>query len=110
MAYYTPEQVAKAKEWDLLTCLQVFEPGELKKCGTNEYCTRTHDSLKISNGKWNWHSRGIGGRTALEYLIKIRGLDFLGAMNVLCGQAAPPEPKQPIPKKKPVFIDRKSVV
>ena len=33
MAYYTPEQVAKAKEWDLLTCLQVFEPGELKKCG-----------------------------------------------------------------------------
>ena len=104
MAYYTPEQVAKAKEWDLLTCLQVFEPGELKKCGTNEYCTRTHDSLKISNGKRNWHSRGIGGRTALEYLIKIRGLDFLGAMNVLCGQAAPPEPKQPIPKKKPVFI------
>ena len=71
-----PEQVAKAKEWDLLTCLQVFEPGELKKCGTNEYCTRTHDSLKISNGKWNWHSRGIGGRTALEYLIKIRGLTF----------------------------------
>lgn len=104
MAYYTPEQVAKAKEWDLLTYLQVFEPGELKKCGTNEYCTRTHDSLKISNGKWNWHSRGIGGRTALEYLIKVRRLEFLEAMNVLCGQAAPPEPKQPIPKKKPVFI------
>lgn len=104
MAYYTPEQVAKAKEWDLLTYLQVFEPGELKKCGTKEYCTRTHDSLKISNGKWNWHSRGIGGRTALEYLIKVRRLEFLEAMNVLCGQAAPPEPKQPIPKKKPVFI------
>ena len=64
MAYYTPEQVAKAKEWDLLTYLRVFEPGELKKCGTNEYCTRTHDSLKISNGKWNWHSRGIGGGRA----------------------------------------------
>lgn len=104
MAYYTPEQVAKAKEWDLLTYLQVFEPGELKKCGTNEYCTRTHDSLKISNGKWNWHSRGIGGRTALEYLIKVRGLNFLGAIEVLCGQAAPLEPKQPAPKKKPVFI------
>ena len=33
MAYYTPEQVAKAKEWDLLTYLQVFEPGELKNAG-----------------------------------------------------------------------------
>ena len=31
--FYTPEQVAKAKEWDLLTYLQVFEPGELKNAG-----------------------------------------------------------------------------
>ena len=103
MAYYTPEQVAEAKEWDLLTYLQVFEPGELRKCGTNEYCTRTHDSLKISNGKWHWHSRGLGGRTALEYLIKVRGLDFLGAMEVLCGQAAPPESKRPAPEKRTNF-------
>ena len=61
----TKEQIARAKEWDLLSYLQAYEPQELKKCGRNEYCTVSHDSLKISNGRWHWHSQGIGGRTAL---------------------------------------------
>ena len=64
MTPLTKEQIQRAKEWDLLSYLQTFEPGELKRCGPHEYCTRTHDSLKISNGKWCWNSRGIGGRTA----------------------------------------------
>lgn len=93
----TKEQIAKAKEWDLLSYLQAYEPGELKKCG-NEYCTRSHDSLRISNGKWHWHSQGIGGRTALDYLIKVRGLDFVGAVETLCGYCPPPEPERPKPK------------
>ena len=77
MTPLTKEQIQRAKEWDLLSYLQAFEPGELKQCGPHEYCTRTHDSLKISNGKWCWNSRGIGGRTALDYLIKVRGMDFV---------------------------------
>lgn len=84
------EQIAQAKEWDLLAYLQEREPHELKRCGPNEYCTRTHDSLKISNGKWCWNSRGIGGRTALDYLIKVRGMDFAGAVETLCGSRSPP--------------------
>ena len=81
----TKEQIAQAKEWDLLSYLQTYEPQELKRSGPNEYCTRTHDSLKISNGKWCWNSQGIGGRTALDYLIKVRGMDFVGAVEALCG-------------------------
>ena len=42
------EQIEKAKEWDLLSYLQAYEPHELKRSGPNEYCTRTHDSLKIT--------------------------------------------------------------
>ena len=82
----TKEQIARAKEWDLLSYLQAFEPQELRKCGGREYRTVTHDSLKISNGKWNWHSRGIGGRTALDYLVKVRGMDFVSAVETLCGE------------------------
>ena len=59
------EQIAAAKEIDLLSYLQVYEPGSFKKSGPNEYRLIEHDSLKISNGKWCWHSRGIGGRSAL---------------------------------------------
>jgi len=99
----TKEQIEKAKEWDLLSYLQRYEPQELKKCGSREYCTRTHDSLKISNGKWNWHSRGIGGKTALDYLIKVRGMDFVGAVEALCGYRAPPPSERSAPKPRKPF-------
>ena len=101
MSSVSKEQIAAAKEWDLLSYLQAYEPQELKRSGPNEYCTRTHDSLKISNGKWCWNSRGIGGRTALDYLVKVRGMDFVGAVEALCGYRAPPpqqRPAQPIHK------------
>lgn len=98
MRKITNQQIAKAKKWDLLSYLQIHDPHELKRCGPREYCTRTHDSLKISNGKWCWNSRGIGGRTALDYLIKVQGMDFVGAVETLCGYRAPPPQKRPAPK------------
>ena len=42
-----------------------------------------HDSLKISNGKWMWWSRGFGGSSALDYLIKVKCMPFMDAMKVL---------------------------
>ena len=86
----TEEQIAEAKRWDLLSYLQAYEPGELKKSGPREYRTRSHDSLVISNGKWHWCSRNMGGRTALDYLIKVRGQDFVSAVETLCGGGASP--------------------
>lgn len=47
-----------------------------------------HDSLKISNGKWMWWSRGFGGASALDYLIKVRGDPFTKAMEKILGQEA----------------------
>ncbi len=76
MRYIAAEDVAKAKEMDLLTCLRNYEPQELVHVSGNTYCTREHDSLRISNGKWCWFSQGIGGRSALGYLIKVKGIPF----------------------------------
>ena len=53
MAYATPEDIAQAREMDLLTYLQNYEPCELVKVANGTYCTREHDSLKISNGMWS---------------------------------------------------------
>ena len=83
MAYVTPEAIAQAKQMDLLTYLQNFDPQELVKESATSYCTREHDSLKISNGKWNWFSRRIGGRTALDYLIKVKGYSFTEAVETI---------------------------
>ena len=61
MPYYIQEEIERAREMDLFTYLQRYDPGELVHVHGKEYCTRTHDSLKISNGKWMWWSRGFGG-------------------------------------------------
>jgi len=104
MAYIPPEVVAQAKQMDLLTYLKNYEPEELVHFSGDTYCTRTHDSLKISNGKWCWFSRGIGGRSALDYLIKVNGYTFTQAVERIMGQAAiqPPvfvcQPKKELPK------------
>ena len=95
MGYVTPEQITQAKELDLLTYLQRYDPHELVHVGGNTYCTREHDSLKISNGKWNWFSRGIGGKTALDYLIKVQGFSFTQAVEALVGQNFSPLPHVP---------------
>lgn len=102
MGYVTRSQIAKAKEIDLLTYLQQYDPNELLHVGGNTYCTREHDSLKISNGKWNWFSRGIGGKTALDYLIKVQGFSFTQAVEALVGQtlSSPPHAPQAKPKER----------
>lgn len=88
MPYIPPEVVEKAREMDLLTYLKNYEPQELVHFGGNTYCTREHDSLKISNGKWCWFSRGIGGYSALDYLIKVKEMPFTQAVETIMGNVA----------------------
>lgn len=84
--YVTKEQIATAREVELLTYLQDCEPEELVRFSGQTYRTHTHDSLKISNGKWYWWSQGIGGKTALDYLIKVRGMSLPEAVVKILGQ------------------------
>ncbi len=97
MPYIPPEVVTKAREMDLYTYLKTYEPQELVHFGGSTYCTREHDSLKISNGKWYWFSRGIGGRSALDYLIKVKELPFTEAVERIAGISAiiPSVPSKP---------------
>ena len=88
MIYYAQNEVKNARQIDLLTYLRQYEPRELVHVAGNIYCTREHDSLKISNGKWCWFSRGIGGRSALDYLIKVKGIPFTEAVGMILGRAA----------------------
>lgn len=81
--YFSQEQIRELKKIDLLTYLQNYEPNELVHISGNNYCTRTHDSLKISNGLWNWFSKGIGGKNAIDYLIKVKNYTFIEALQLL---------------------------
>lgn len=110
MAQFSESDVSRAREMDLLTYLKFYEPNELKRLSRKVYSTRTHDSLKISNGRWMWWSRGIGGKSALDYLVKVKGMKFPDAVELILGtqtvipkkvyyKAKPPPKKFSLPKK-----------
>lgn len=99
MPYIAPEVVREVKQMDLLTYLKNYEPYELVHFSGNTYTTKSHDSLKISNGKWMWWSRGIGGRSALDYLIKVRDYTFMEAVETIAGLAGVKPPVALLAKK-----------
>lgn len=107
MPYIPPEVVSEIKRIDLLTYLREREPDELVRVSPTTFCTKEHDSLKISNGKWYWWSRGIGGRSALDFLIKVRGMTFLDAAEHLIqgGTALAPAFQQE-PAHRPAAVAR----
>ena len=100
MPYIPSEVLSRAKQMDLYTYLHDYEPQELVHLGGGTYCTREHDSLKISNGKWYWFSQSIGGRSALDYLIKVRGIPFKEAVETIVGHSAA-QPVVSAPQKEP---------
>ena len=97
---FDPAVIEQARQIDLLSYLQRYEPSNLKRVAGNVYCTREHDSLKISNGKWYWWSRGIGGYSALDYLMKVRELGFVEAVQTLTGDMGDWKPPPPAVREK----------
>ena len=83
MGWVSKEQAQAARGIDLLTYLQEREPYELVHTAPGEYRTVTHGSLVISKGKWYWNRGEFGGVSALDYLIKIRGMEFTEAVEEL---------------------------
>ena len=81
--YIPPNLLKKAKEMDLLTYLMNFNPSELVKISDGTYSTKTHDSLIISNNLWHRFSTNDGGKTALDYLIKVEGYTLQEAARII---------------------------
>lgn len=86
MPYIENDVLLEARRVDLLTYLQQTDPGNLVHISGNNYCTRDHDSLKISNGKWYWFSRGFGGVSAMDYLIKVQNYTLPQAVEAIMGR------------------------
>ncbi len=98
MTYYAKEMIAEARKLDLLTYFRVYEPGELIRLGANSYGARKHSSLKLSNGKWFWWAGSIGGVSALDYLVKVEGMEFTKAVAyILRLERIPVLEPEPIP-------------
>lgn len=87
--------------------MQNYEPNELVKVGANTYTTKTHDSIRISNGLWNWFSRGIGGRSAVDYIKEEKNLSFKEAIDYIAEKAQIQRPfiyQNEVEKRKKEFV------
>lgn len=82
------EQIEQARQMTAIEYLLKYESYDMKRCGRGEYELRSHDSFKINEetSRWHWKSRDIGGRTALDFLIHVRGQAFLDAVRQLCNE------------------------
>lgn len=100
------------KKIDLVTYFKTYMPSELVRASPNEYTTKSHDSLRMSNGLWNWCSRGFGGKNAIDFIMKTNNISFIEASNMLLEQM---QIKAPIyieqtekPKEKHIIIPEKN--
>lgn len=95
--YIPPEDVEEAKRISLMDYLSRHKPdmyANIKRVGS-QYIVKARYfgtkgyyssfSIKASTGDWWWHSKGLHGRNALDYLTKVEGVPFQQAIFELLG-------------------------
>jgi hypothetical protein len=88
----TEEQLAAAREIDLLSFLSAQRPGELIRTGSNEYRTQEHGSLVIRPDYWYWNKGGVGSRSAVDYLVSVERMSFIDAARAVLSTGLAKEP------------------
>ena len=104
----TKEQVAAARQMTAIEFLRRYRADDLvKSSARGEFELKSHDSFKI-NGEsslWHWKSRGIGGKSALDYLMHVEGCSFVEAVQLLCDEQPRfiPQRHEGVERKRPPF-------
>ena len=81
---YTTEELANARETDMIDFLEKQNGYTFKKEGSDYRC-REHNSLVIRGNRkrWYWNERDVGGNNVLDWLQSIENLDFQSACGVV---------------------------
>lgn len=104
----TKEQVAAARQMTAIEFLRRYRADDLvKSSARGEFELKSHDSFKI-NGEsslWHWKSRGIGGKSALDYLMHVEGCSFVEAVRLLCEEQPCfiPQRHEEVKRQRPPF-------
>ena len=90
--------VEQARNTDIIAFLEKYHGFTFKLMG-GAYRCRQHSSLAVKADclSWYWHSRGVGGFGALDYLVKAENMPFREAVEVITGTLCFTEyPKTPM--------------
>ena len=110
---FTDEQVEQARSVNLADFLRFYEPTNITVNERyDEIRLKDHDSfvLTISNDLFHWKSRAeVGGKGALDYLVKVRNIGFKEAVAMLlpsgslnltyASEAVKPKTPKPVERK-----------
>lgn len=102
MAHLEEDIIERAKNTDMIALLESEEGFSFKSTyGEREFKCIEHNSLVVNGNRrrWYWNSRQVGGNNAIDYLVKIRGMNFRDAVLHLVGER---EQAEYAPIKKPV--------
>ena len=100
MGHVTKEQIERARQVKVLDYVLSHEENNLRRVG-NGYRLKDHESLAVSEKGFYWHSHGIGGKTALDFLTDVRGYGLVDAVCMLLGEKSPEQPITPNAKPPP---------
>ena len=78
---WSESEKEQAKKADYEYVLQTI--GEPYKREGNQIRLVKHDSLVISNGKWHWHSRNMGGGNPVDFLMKYKNYTYNKTMETI---------------------------
>jgi len=81
----TKEQIERARKIPVLDYVKSYELDLFKQIG-NGYRLRADDAFVVSESGWYCHKQQIGGRTALDYLVDIKGYGLVDAVCSLLGE------------------------
>ena len=86
---FSPEQVDRARNADLVSFLSAHYGFDFKKTGKYYVC-KQHNSLVIYGDRQGfvWNSMNIQGGDAIDFLHKVEGLSFPDAVETLIGENA----------------------
>ena len=103
MAYVSSDQLNRARQIPALDYILRYESGKIKKVG-NEYRLRDHESLAVGDKGWYWHSKGIGSKSALDFLTDVRGYGLVDAVCFLLNEQPHGRERSGISVKQPTMI------
>jgi hypothetical protein len=86
LGWVTKEQIERARQVDVLDYVLTHERYNVRRVRSG-YRAKDHKSLAISENGFYWHSKNLGGKTALDYLTDVRGYRFVDAVCLLLGES-----------------------
>ena len=85
MGGVSKDQLARARQLHVLDYVLSYESGEYKQVGIG-YRNKNNMALAVDEQGWYCHRQQVGGRTALDYLVTIKGYGLVNAVCMLLGE------------------------